>query len=133
MIGNILHYLILFLPIKNRFLYLFLNCQICKCGQLAHKYIKPIYNPNFSCTTVVILLFSWATSSVHIFTNKIVGLQLYTSRTYKFTYSYIFIFIPPEYSYREISKSVIWFHERNIISSWDFYLGLNEAILANMS
>ena len=45
-IGNVSHYLILFLTIKATFLYLFLflgfcNCQSCKCGQLSQKWSKP--------------------------------------------------------------------------------------------
>ena len=37
----------------------FFNCQSCKCGQLSHNYIKRnLGNPNFSSTTIVILLFS---------------------------------------------------------------------------
>ena len=38
--------------------------------------------------------------------SKVVGLQLYTSTTYKFTYSCIFIFMPPENIYQEIYKLV---------------------------
>ena len=46
----------------------FFNCQSCKCGQLSHNYIKrDLGNPNFSSTTIVIPLFSWTTSGVHIF------------------------------------------------------------------
>ena len=46
----------------------FFNCQSCKCGQLSHNYIKrDLGNPNFSSTTIVIPLFSWTASGVHIF------------------------------------------------------------------
>ena len=87
----------------------FFNCQSCKCCQLSHNYIKrDLDNPSSS--------------------SKVVGLRLYTSRTYKFKNSCIFIFLPPERSCREISKFVIWFHGRNIISSWDFYLELSGVI-----
>ena len=53
--GNLLHYLILFLPIKTRLLYIFMNW---KCGQLSHNYIKcDLGDPNFTFTTIVIPLF----------------------------------------------------------------------------
>ena len=94
-----------------------------------HYYIKrDLGNPNFSPTTIFILLFSCTYSGVHIF-----KLTLYISRTYEFTYSYIFIFIPSESNYREISKFLIWFHRISIVTSWDFYLELSGAIWANMS
>ena len=53
-IGNVLRYLILFLPKLD-----FYNCQSCKCGQLSHNYIKrDLGNPNFSSITIVLPLFS---------------------------------------------------------------------------
>ena len=102
----------------------FFNCQSCKFGQLSHNYTKRDFgNPNFSSTAIVYHFSVEQLSCLHIQT-KVVALRLYTSRTYGFTYSYIFIFISPESSYRKISKFAIWFHKRNIISSWDFYLEL---------
>ena len=93
-IGNVLHCLILFLPIKLVFCICFFNCQRCKCGQLSQNYIKrDLGDPNFSSTTIVI-------PSSHI---------------HKYSYSYL-----QKVVYREISKFFIWFHVRNIISSWDF-------------
>ena len=75
----------------------FFNCQSCKCNQISHNYIKR----DLDNSTLVHKL-----SCSHIQT-KAVGLRLYTSRTYEFTYSYIFMFIPQESSYRKISKFVI--------------------------
>ena len=93
-IGNVLHCLILFLPIKLVFCICFFNCQSCKCGQLSQNYIKrDLGDPNFSSTIIVI-------PSSHI---------------HKYSYSYL-----QKVVYREISEFVIWFHVRNIISSWDF-------------
>ena len=57
---------------KLGFCICFFNCQSCKCGQLSHNYIKrDLGNPNFSSTTIVIPLFSWKTSGVHIFKLKL--------------------------------------------------------------
>ena len=57
---------------KLGFCICFFNCQSCKCGQPSHNYIKrDLGNPNFSSTTIVIPLFSWTTSGVHIFTKVI--------------------------------------------------------------
>ena len=75
---------------KLGFCICFFNCQSCKCGQLSHNYIKgDLGNLNFSSTTILTLLFSWATSGVYIF--KLM-LRI-PSRTYEVIYSYIFIFI----------------------------------------
>ena len=65
-IGNVLQYLILFLPIKTSFLCLFF--QLLKLQMwLSHNYIKrDLGDPNFSCTTAVILLFSQPTSAGYI-------------------------------------------------------------------
>ena len=53
---------------KLDFCICFFNCQSFKCGQLSHNYIKrDLDNPNYSSTTIVIPVFSWATSGVHIF------------------------------------------------------------------
>ena len=96
----------------------FFNCRSCKCGQLSHNYIKcDLGNPNFSSATIVIPIFSWTTSVVHIFKLK---LQNYgcTPQNLQF-HIYILVFIPQGRCYWEISKFVIWFHRRNIISSWD--------------
>ena len=121
---------------KLGFCICFFNCQSCKCGQPSHNYIKrDLGNPNFSSTTIVIPLFSWTTSVVHIF-----RLRLYDyscthqvpSSSHIHTYSYLYLILI-ESRYREISKFVIWFHGRNVRSSWDFYLELSGIIWANMS
>ena len=71
------------------------NCQSCKYGQLSHSYIKcDLGNPNFSSTTIVIPLFSWQTSGVHIFKLRLRGYS-YTpqeptsSHIHTYSYSYL--------------------------------------------
>ena len=87
---NVLHYLILFLPIKTR---LFLQSR--KCGQLSYNYIKrDLVNPNFSSESIVIPLFSCTTSCVHIFKLRLQGYS-YTrqeppsSHIHTYSYSYL--------------------------------------------
>ena len=39
---------------KLGFCICFLNCQMCKCDQLSHNYMKHNLDyPNFSCTTII--------------------------------------------------------------------------------
>ena len=54
---------------------------------------------------------------LHFFCSKtkVRVIKLRNSRTFEFTYSYIYIFIPPEIHYREISKFITWFHGRNTV------------------
>ena len=123
-----------FLPIKTRFLYLFVSSTV-KVANMANYIKHDLDNLNFSSTTIVIPLFSWTTSVVHIF-----RLRLYDyscthqvpSSSHIHTYSYLYLILI-ESRYREISKFVIWFHGRNVRSSWDFYLELSGIIWANMS
>ena len=83
-IGNVLHYLILLLPIKTRFLYLFL--ELWKL-QMWPNYIKRnLVNPK--CSSITIQLFSWTTCVVHIFKLK---LQDYTCAPQEPTSSHIHI------------------------------------------
>ena len=55
-----------FLPIKTRFLYLFVSSTV-KVANMANYIKHDLDNLNFSSTTIVIPLFSWTTSVVHIF------------------------------------------------------------------
>ena len=108
----------------------FFNCQTCKCGQLSHNYIikHDLGKQNFSSTTIVMPLFSWTNSVVHIFKLRLQDCGCIPQER---TSSHIFI--AQGSSYPEISKFVIWFHGRNIISLWDFYSELSGVIWANMS
>ena len=60
--GNDLHCLISFLPVKTRFLYLFFFSTV-KVVNVVNYYItnyikRDLGNPNFSCTAILIQLFS---------------------------------------------------------------------------
>ena len=53
---------------KQGFCICFFNCPSCKCGQLSHYYIKcDLGNQNFGSATIVMPLFRWRTSGIHIF------------------------------------------------------------------
>ena len=73
----------------------FFNCQSCKCGQLSHNYIKRnLGNPNFSSTTIVIPVFSWVTSDVHMFKLRLWDYSCTcqeptSSHIHKYSYSYL--------------------------------------------
>ena len=108
-----------FYQVKLGFCICFFNCQFCKCGQLSHNYTKhDIGNPGFSCTAIVIPLFSWTTSAVYIFKVRLSIVHLKNLRVHIFIQ--IHILTPQESCWREISKFVNWFHGRNSISPWDF-------------
>ena len=73
----------------------FFNCQSCKCGQLSHNYIKrDLGNPNFSSTTIVMPLFSWTNSFVHIFKLRLyvygwIPQEPTSSHIHTYSYSYL--------------------------------------------
>ena len=94
-----------FYQIKLGFCICFFNCQFCKCGQLSHNYTKhDIGDPGFSCTAIVIPLFSWTTSAVYIFKVRLSIVHLKNLRVHIFIQ--IHILIPQESCWREISKFV---------------------------
>ena len=73
----------------------FFNCQSCKCGQLSRNYIKRDWgNPNFSSTTIVMPLFSWTNSFVHIFKLRLyvygwIPQEPTSSHIHTYSYSYL--------------------------------------------
>ena len=73
----------------------FFNCQSCKCGQQSHNYIKrDLGNPNFSTTTIVMPLFSWTNSFVHIFKLRLyvydwIPQEPTSSHIHTYSYSYL--------------------------------------------
>ena len=83
---------------KLGFCICFFNCQSCRCGQLSHNSaMRDLGNPNFWIYSYITFQLTNRRCS-HVQT-KVVELQLHTPRTYEFTYSYIFIFIPQESRY----------------------------------
>ena len=109
----------------------FFSCQTCKCGQLSHSYIikHDLGKQIFSSTTIVMPLFSWTNSVVHIFKLRLqdcgcIPQVVTSSHIHTCSYSYL--------------KKVLIGRVLNLLFDstgeiWDFHLELSGVIWANMS